>query len=220
MLLFSPDGSRLATFEGTKTRLYALSGRDAPAIRERLAPIVAAWFIGDADGAAVSERLAAAKETMAADDWREAAILVLKRCRLRIEERQEERLAALPQALRSQSPGVLGMFAEAVDLAGDDVRRLNELAREVELAAGDGVEIPAPLLAAATAATRRGVVLQPDDGALLDTLAHLLARQGQFGEATAFQVRALEHATAEHRSAIAAFLAELEAKAGPAPGEK
>jgi len=220
MLLFSPDGSRLATFDGTKTRLYALAGRDAPAIRERLAPIVAEWFSGDADGAAVSERLAAAKGTMAADDWREAAIIVLKRCRLRIEARQEERLAALPQALRSQAPEVLGLFAEAVDLAGDDGPRLNELVRDVELAAGEGVEIPAPLFAAATAATRRGVVLQPNDGALLDTLAHLLARQGQIGEATAIQVRALEHATADQRPAIAAFLAELEAKAGRAPGEK
>jgi len=220
MLLFSPDGSRLATFDGTKTRLYALAGRDAPAIRERLAPIVAEWFSGDADGAAVSERLAAAKGTMAADDWREAAIIVLKRCRLRIEARQEERLAAFPQALRSQAPEVLGLFAEAVDLAGDDARRLDVLVRDVELAAGEGVDIPAPLLAAATAATRRGVVLQPNDGALLDTLAHLLARQGQIGEATAIQVRALEHATADQRPAIAAFLAELEAKAGRAPGEK
>jgi len=219
-LLFSPDGSRLATFDGTKTRLYALSGWDAPAIRERVGPIVAEWFSGDADGAAVSERLVAAKTTMAADDWREAAILVLKRCRLRIEERQEERLAALPQALRSQVPEVLGLFAEAVDLAGDDGPRLNELARDVELAAGEGVDIPAPLLAAATAATRRGVLLQPNDGVLLDTLAHLLARQGQFGEATAFEVRALEHATADQRPAIAAFLAELEAKAGLTPGEK
>jgi hypothetical protein len=219
-LLFSPDGSRLATFDGTKTRLYALSGWDAPAIRERLAPIVAEWFSGDANGAAVSERLAAAKGTMAADDWREAAILVLKRSRQRIEERQEERLAALPQALRSRSPQALALFAEAVDLAGDDARRLNELARGVELAAGEGVDIPAPLLAAATAATRRGVLLQPSDGALLDTLAHLLARQGQFGEATAFEVRALEHATADQRPAIAAFLAELEAKAGLVPQEK
>jgi dipeptidyl aminopeptidase/acylaminoacyl peptidase len=158
MLLFSPDGSRLATFDGMKTRLYALSGRDAPAIRERLAPIVAEWFSGDADGAEVSERLAAAKGTMAAEDWREAAILVLNRCRLRIEARQEERLAALPQALRSHSPEVLGMFAEAVNLAGDDARRLNELARDVERAAGEGATIPAPLLAAATAATRRGVL--------------------------------------------------------------
>ena len=89
MLLFSPDGSRLATFDGIKTRLYALSGRDAPAIRERLAPIVAEWFSGDVDGAAASERLAVAKGTMAADDWQEAANLVLKRCRLRIEARQE-----------------------------------------------------------------------------------------------------------------------------------
>jgi Flp pilus assembly protein TadD len=63
-------------------------------------------------------------------------------------------------------------------------------------------------------------LLQPSDGALLDTLAHLLARQGQFGEATAFEVRALEHATADQRPAIAAFLAELEAKAGLTPGEK
>ena len=220
MLLFSPDGSRLATFDGTKTRLYALEGRDAPAIRERLAPIVAEWFSGDVDGAAASERLAAAKGTMTADDWQEAANLVLKRCRLRIEARQEERLAALPQALRSQAPEVLGLFAEAVDLAGDDARRLNELVLDVELAAGEGVDIPAPLLAAATAATRRGVVLQPNDGALLDTLAHLLARQGQIGEATAFQVRALEHATAEQRAAIAAYLAELEANARRTPGEK
>ena len=157
---------------------------------------------------------------MTADDWQEAANLVLKRCRLRIEARQEERLAALPQALRSQAPEVLGLFAEAVDLAGDDARRLNELVLDVELAAGEGVDIPAPLLAAATAATRRGVVLQPNDGALLDTLAHLLARQGQIGEATAFQVRALEHATAEQRAAIAAYLAELEANARRTPGEK
>ena len=219
-LLFGPDGSRLATFDGIKTRLYALSGWDAPAIRERLAPIVAEWFSGDANDALVSERLAAAKGTMAADDWREAAILVLKRSRQRIEVRQEERLAALPQALRSRSPQALGLFAEAVDLAGDDARRLNELARGVEVAASEGVDIPAPLLAAATAATRRGVVLQPNDGDLLDTLAHLLARQGQFGEATAFEVRALEHATADQRPAIAAFLAELEAKAGLVPREK
>jgi hypothetical protein len=71
-------------FGCTTARIWGLSNAEisrnrlaAQAIRDRLRPVVDAWFTGDL--AAVKQSLAAAKATMPAADWREAANMVLRR---------------------------------------------------------------------------------------------------------------------------------------------
>ena len=277
---FSPDGARLATYGDTTARLWGLSNAEihanrvaAEAAQKQLKPMIDEWFAGDGDDAVVTQKLAAAKATLPAADWREAANLVLIESAIRRERARVERLAAArdrftPQVdewyagittpnfesvdahllakqgdlsaeeysvlvglcqersvqttneffrrVLSNAPDGLALFAEAVQSANHNATALDWIASGVERVASDGEEVSPELLAAAVAAARRGLDREANNGSLLDTLAHLLARQGHLDEAIAMQRKAVERATDEQRPAVAAFLAELEAKAAAA----
>lgn len=107
----------------------------------------------------------------------------------------------------------MAAFAEAVTRAGDSAGELNELAWSVVQAIEAGTSASEELIAAALQAVKRSVELEPDNGAHLDTLAHLLALRGDLDAALAAQRRALEHAPAGARGQIRGYLDELEAKA-------
>ena len=277
-LAVCPDGTRLVSGSTDNTaRLWGLSNADihanrvaAAAAKKQLKPMVDEWFAGDGDEAAVTQKLAAAKGTLPAADWREAANLVLIESAIRRERAKLKRLAAARdrfspqvdewfagittpnfesvdahlrakqselsaedfsvldglcqeraaattqkfwQSVLSSTPEGLAFFTDAVQSANDNAGMLNELAWGVKVQLSGGANVSPELLAAAVAAARRGVELRPDEFYVLDTLAHLLARQGHLDEAIATQRIAVERATDEQRPAVAAFLAELEAKA-------
>lgn len=126
-----------------------------------------------------------------------------------------QRLTAIRLQIAIGAGGELAAraFAEAVAEAGDSAAALNELAWGVVQAIEVKAEISADLMAAAQAAAEKSVELDPDNAAHLDTLAHLLAHRGDLDKALAVQRSALEHASAETRGPIRAYLDELEARA-------
>ena len=280
-LRFSPDGTRLATGSYDNTvRLWGLSNAEihanrvaAEAAQKRLKAVVDEWFASDGDDAVVTQKLAAAKATLPAADWREAANLVLIESPIRRERAKVNRLAAARdrfaplvdawfagittpnfesviahlrakrselsaedfsvldglfqeraaataqkfwQSVLSNTPEGIAFFTDAVEAANDNAGMLNELAWEIEVEVSKGASVSPELLTAAVAAARRGVDLETNNGSILDTLAHLLARQGHLDEAIATQRRAVERATVQQRPVVAPFLAELEAKAAAA----
>lgn len=115
-------------------------------------------------------------------------------------------------AIRAGAPRAAEAFAAAVQQAGDSPEELNALAWDVAEAAGRGVK-PAPaLLAAAIGAAQKASALVPDEGPVLDTLAHLLVLKGDLPAALAAQRKAAAHA-GDQAEQINAFLKELEERA-------
>jgi len=122
-------------------------------------------------------------------------------------------------AMKTGGPRAVEVFEESAAEASDSADGLNELAWDIEQAAARGGDVSEDLLAAAVRAVERGLELEPDRGDLLDTLAHLLARQSKFEEALVTQRRAVEHATEATLAPIAGYLEELEILAGLRRGD-
>jgi thiol-disulfide isomerase/thioredoxin len=115
------------------------------------------------------------------------------------------------QALARGGAEGVEAFGRMVAAAGDSVERLNEAAwLVVELAARQD-DVGPELLAAAAAAAEKAVGLDPENGPVLDTLAHLQAAQGDIEKAIRTQRRALEHA-GPAAADIRRYLEELEEK--------
>lgn len=117
---------------------------------------------------------------------------------------------AMKLAMKMGGSRAVEAFEESAAEASDSADGLNELAWGIEQAAARSGDISAELLAAAVRAVERGLELEPNRGDLLDTLAHLLARQSRFEEALVTQRRAVEHATESMLAPIAGYLEELE----------
>jgi len=124
------------------------------------------------------------------------------------------RLKAIRQSIAMQAGGELALeaFGAAAKDADDSAEQLNELAWNVVMASNAGMEVSKELVAAAVAAAERGLVLEPKNGNLLDTLAHLYAEQGELEKALATQRKALENASEASTESIRDYLEELEVK--------
>lgn len=96
-----------------------------------------------------------------------------------------------------------------------DANILNELAWTVYEAASDDDKFSKPLIAAAAAAAEKAVAKDPENGPVLDTLAHLVYLQGNIARAIELQTKAIKTAPAEMKEDMKAFLDEMkEKKAG------
>lgn len=102
-------------------------------------------------------------------------------------------------------------FKKMVEKVKDNAQGLNELAWFVVELAQRGTDVPKELLAAATAAAEQGVKLEPTNGAVLDTLAHLYDLQGELDKAIETEKKALEN-PGQFEDDIKSFLKELEEK--------
>jgi len=186
-----------------------------------LAEIVAGTFDREAAAAAAREmeamqdRLHEVVDLMQAGKAAEAVDLVDTWLAEVKNPEVRERLVAMRGqiALRAGGKRSMTAFTDAVARAGDSAGELNELAWSVVQAIEAGTSAPDELMAAALQAAKRSVELEPDNGAHLDTLAHLLALRGDLDAALAAQRQALEHAPAGARGQIHGYLDELEAKA-------
>jgi thiol-disulfide isomerase/thioredoxin len=129
-------------------------------------------------------------------------------------EEVKARLKSIRRSIAMQAGGALAVeaFTAAVKEAGDSAEQINEIAWNVVMASDQGVEVSDELVAAAVAAAEGGLKLEPTNGNLLDTLAHLQAQQGQLEKALATQQKALEHASEASMESIRGYLEELEVK--------
>jgi thiol-disulfide isomerase/thioredoxin len=121
---------------------------------------------------------------------------------------------ATGKALQRGGPEAVAAFGRLVAGAGDSVERLNEAAWVVVELSEQGSDVSREVLAAAVAAAEKAVGLAPENGMVLDTLAHLQAAQGDLEKAIATQKKAVAHA-GPAEAQIRGYLEALEAKAKP-----
>lgn len=90
-----------------------------------------------------------------------------------------------------------------------DAPTLNEFAWSIYEAASDDDKFPKATIAAAKAAAEKAVSKEPENGAILDTLAHLVHRQGNLTLAIELQTKAIKNAPAEMKEDLQAFLDQM-----------
>lgn len=93
-----------------------------------------------------------------------------------------------------------------------DSSMLNQLSWQIYEAAVEDEDFPKELIKAATAAAEKAVEGDPENGMILDTLAHLLHLQGDLDRAIELQTKAVENAGDAPESAIeemSAFLKKI-----------
>lgn len=90
-----------------------------------------------------------------------------------------------------------------------DASTLNELAWSVYEAASENDQFSKPLIAAATVAAEKAVAKEPDNGPILDTLAHLTYLAGNLDRAIELQTKAIKSAPDQLKEDMQAFLDEL-----------
>ena len=104
-------------------------------------------------------------------------------------------------------------FERMVEKNADNAERLNELAWMVVTLAERGAPIDDDLRGSATAAAEKAAKLDPENGPILDTLAHLYAMADRLDDAIAAQKKAVKFGGLMAEP-MKAYLEELEAKAG------
>ena len=93
-----------------------------------------------------------------------------------------------------------------------DSSMLNQLSWQIYEAAIEDKEFPKELITAATTAAEKAVEVDPENGMILDTLAHLLHLQGDLDRAIELQTKAVDNAGDAPESAIeemSAFLKKI-----------
>jgi len=90
-----------------------------------------------------------------------------------------------------------------------DATTLNEFAWSIYEAASDDDKFPKATIAAAVVAAEKAVAKESENGPILDTLAHLVHRQGNLARAIELQTKAVKNAPAEMKEDLQAFLDEL-----------
>jgi len=111
-----------------------------------------------------------------------------------------------------QAAKALTEISESADIPANS---LNELAWTVYEAAADNKKFSKPLIAAATLAAEKAVAKEPDNGAILDTLAHLVYIQGNVERAIELQTKAVKNAPEQMKDDLQSFLDELQSKKSP-----
>ena len=108
-----------------------------------------------------------------------------------------------------QAAKALSEIAESKEI---DATSLNELAWTVYEAASNDDKFSKPLIAAATVAAEKAVAKEPENGPILDTLAHLLFIQGNVARAIELQTKAIKTSPEEMKEDMKAFLEEMKEK--------
>jgi len=131
-----------------------------------------------------------------------------------VNARASEIAASFWAKVRSNSDEGIALFKKAADTA-DDIRARDTLVRGVVSAIQDGVRLSPDILGTAVAVAKQCTAEQPH-AYFYDSLAFLLIFQGHLDEAIRTLKTALETAPEDWRPGMAAFLADLEAKAAAA----
>ena len=90
-----------------------------------------------------------------------------------------------------------------------DATTLNEFAWSLYEAASADDKFPKATIAAATVAAEKAVAKDPENGPVLDTLAHLVHLQGNLARAIELQTKAVKNAPAKMKDDLQAFLDEM-----------
>ena len=100
--------------------------------------------------------------------------------------------------------------AETLNDSLDDLppQILNQIAWGIYEDASESAEIPAELLDAAIAASEKALEATPDNGAMLDTLAHLIHQSGDLDRAIEIETKAMEN-PGRAKAEIETFLKQL-----------
>lgn len=117
----------------------------------------------------------------------------------------------MQMAIARGGDGAADTFAALVEKAGDNAESLNELSWMIVTLAEQGRPVGDDLKEAALAAAEKGAKLDPDNGPILDTLAHLYAMHDRLDDAIAAQRKAVK-AGGVMAEPMKAYLEELEAK--------
>jgi thiol-disulfide isomerase/thioredoxin len=183
---------------------FLVEKREMDALQERLAPLGRLL-----QGEDPAQAVALIDELIAGSD-RERVKAQLGRMRERVAEFAATMVAR--KALQKGGSEAMAAFGGMVSAAGDSAERLNEAAWLVVEMVEQGADVSRALLAAAQAAAEKAVGLEPENGPVLDTLAHLQAAQGDLEKAIATQKKAVAHA-GPAADQMRGYLEVLEAKA-------
>ncbi len=119
----------------------------------------------------------------------------------------------LQMAMQAGGKKAAAAFTELAEAQADSAEGLNALAWMVVTMAERGAPVGEELTAAATEAAEKAAKLDPENGPVLDTLAHLYAMQGDVKKAIVAQRKAVALG-GPMAEPMKAYLVELEAKAG------
>ena len=114
--------------------------------------------------------------------------------------------------MESGGEELVGAFNEMVEENKEDAMMLNQISWAIVEKHMAGGEVSDDMINAATAAAELAVEQEPEDGAILDTLAHLLHMQGNLDRAIEVQEKAVEYAGDEFGSDLSDYLDELKAE--------
>ena len=100
-------------------------------------------------------------------------------------------------------------FDNIAKAAKGDTMALNQISWAIVEMADAGDEVPKGLISSARKAAERAVEIEPENGAILDTLAHLVHMQGDLDEAIKIQEKAVKFADAQSAGEVKAYMEEL-----------
>ncbi|MCH2182112.1 MAG: redoxin domain-containing protein [Mariniblastus sp.] len=113
--------------------------------------------------------------------------------------------------ISTNDPRSTEAFHQMIDENKEDPGLLNQLAWGIVEMKVAGDQVNKPLADAARRAIDLAVLQSPNDGAILDTQAHLALMQGKMDEAIQIQTRAVENAKPEIKAELERFLQDLKA---------
>lgn len=113
--------------------------------------------------------------------------------------------------LQAGDERALEPYKKMVEDNKSNAEMLNQIAWMIVQMSQGGREVSPQFIAAAVVAAEQAVALEPNNGGILDTLAHLYDLQGELDKAIETQKKAVENA-GDLEDELQGFLKELEAK--------